>query len=186
MDKNKVLEKLFKEHYKALVIFAKNYVNDRVIAEDLVQDVFVMLHEKIEVLQIHTSIKSFLYTSVRNHAFNYLKRGKTIVFDQTLIVEDENVIGDELIEIAELSEKLYKAIQKLPSQNQKIFKLSRLEGYSNQEIADDLGLTKRTVETHISNALKKLKVLVKENNLNIFLLFFTCFYFLIVIVSNNR
>lgn len=179
---SEVLEVLFTKYYKVLVIFAKNYVNDRVVAEDIVQDVFVMMYEKSSKLKIHTSVKSFLYTSVRNHALNYLKKTKTVLFDQELIDEDIAVYDEETINVAELSEKLYKAIEKLPTQNQNIFKLSRLEGYSNQEIANELGLTKRTVETHISNALKRLKVFIKENNF----IFFTCFCFLIVLVLDNR
>ncbi len=177
-NKKETLEKLFKKYYKVLVIFAKNYVKDRSIAEDLVQDVFVMLFEKADTIQIHSSIKSFLYTSVRNHTLNYIKKTKNDIFDNEAINYDYRITDDEqIIDIAELSEKLYKAIELLPKQNKKIFKLSRLDGYTNQEIADQLGLTKRTVETHITNALKKLRELVKKNKFNFFLLFLRVFIF---------
>ncbi|WP_188112012.1 RNA polymerase sigma-70 factor [Aquimarina sp. RZ0] len=178
-DNNQALESLFKKYYKVLVIFSNNYIHDRAIAEDLVQDVFVMIFEKRETLKIHTSIKSFLYTSVRNHTLNYIKKSKSLVHHQHILNDIDAMDTDvsEMIDLAELSEKLYKAIDKLPSQNQKIFRMSKLDGYSNQEIADQLGLTKRTVETHISNALKKLKELVKKNNLIFFYFFYVFLFF---------
>lgn len=132
-------------------------------AQDITQDVFVKIYEKRQLLEIHTSLKAYLYTAVRNNCFDHLKihkihqRHKDQIKQESsdLVIED-----DDTVDQIELQDKIYKAIQTLPEQNQKIFKLSRFEAKTNQEIAELLNISKRTVETHISNALKKIKSLV--------------------------
>jgi len=66
--------------------------------------------------------------------------------------------SDKILEQTELEYELFKAIDELPEQCQRIFKLNRFDGFTNQEIADQLGISKRTVETQISKALKTLRV----------------------------
>lgn len=157
---HKAYESLFHEHFKVLVVFAKKYLNDLDVAQDITQEVFVQLYEKRESLNIHTSLKGYLYTAVKNRCLDYIKTTKIHSEHKGIIKEQlqlQPFDETDFIEEAELQEKIYKAILDLPEQNQKIFKLSRLEGKSNQEIANELGLSKRTVETHISNALKKLR-----------------------------
>ncbi len=61
---------------------------------------------------------------------------------------------------SELQAKINVAIASLPDRNREIFRLNRIDGLTNQEIADELNLSKRTVETHISNALKKIKEMI--------------------------
>ena len=158
---------MFREHFKALTIYAKRYVQDLDSAQDITQEVFVRLYEKRSTLEIHTSLKAFLYTAVRNRCLDALRSNKTHqlhkeqIKSQTEEITSFTIDQDEqLIEQTALQQKLYNAINELPEQNQKIFRLSRLEGKTNQEIADQLHLTKRTVETHISNALKKLRKII--------------------------
>ena len=70
--------------------------------------------------------------------------------------------GDAFMEEAELEMKIVQAIGQLPGQCRKIFEMSRMEGMTNSEIADDLNLSKRTVETQISKALKTLRIHLQE------------------------
>ncbi|MCK8524269.1 RNA polymerase sigma-70 factor [Aquimarina sp. D1M17] len=172
----KVFESVFKEYFKVLTIHAKKYVLDLDIAKDITQETFVKLYEKREELVIHTSLKSFLYTAVRNRCLDYIKLNKirqnhkdAIAYQSATNSEEEE--EDKEIRITELKQKIHKVIQTLPSQNQKIFMLSRFEGKTNQEIADELNISKRTVETHISNALKKIRVSVAIALLLLFLSF---------------
>ncbi len=159
----KVFESVFKQYFKVLTIYAKRYVLDLDTAQDITQEVFIKLYERKDELIIHTSLKSFLYTSVKNRCLDYIKihnirqQHKDIIQKESSILVEED---DNEIEKTELQEKIYKAIKTLPDQNQKIFMLSRFEGKTNQEIADELNISKRTVETHISNALKKIKAIV--------------------------
>lgn len=160
-----VFESLFREYFKVLTIYAKTYVKDLDLAQGLTQEVFVKLYEKKDTLNIHTSFKSFLYTSVRNQCLDYIKatkirRGhKEIIKYQNTGSEVDH--SDTVLQV-ELQEKIYQIINGLPEQRQRIFKLSRQKGKSNQEIAEMLGISKRTVETHISNAIKSLKTNLKD------------------------
>jgi len=183
----KAFNTLYNNYYKVLVVYAKQFVKDLQIAENLTQDVFVMVYEKREQLQIHTSFKAFMYTSLRNHCLNYLKKENRFSSfeDSQIKIIEENNIDDPFIKHAELAQKLHDAIHKLPKKNQQIFRMSRFEGATNEDIADNLGLTKRTVETHISNALKKLRHHLVTSKVILFFIFdfFTCI--LIFFVLHN-
>ena len=156
-------EKLFHTYFEPLSLYTNTFLKDIDLAQDIVQQMFVTLYEKREQLQIHTSIKSYLYTAVRNRAMDHLRSQKIHSLHHEKIKASQSEIDtteDEEVLRTELQQKLYHAIAQLPEQNLKIFRMSRMQGLSNQEIAEELGLTKRTVETHISNALKKLRTLV--------------------------
>ena len=146
-----------------MTLYASSYVNDVDIAKDITQDVFIKLYEKRQILQIHTSLKSYLYTSVRNRCLDHIKLHKIRELHKTQIYNSisENV-EEESTEVmqSELQAKINVAIASLPDRNREIFRLNRIDGLTNQEIADELNLSKRTVETHISNALKKIKEMV--------------------------
>lgn len=157
----RAFESVFKQYFSVLTVYAKKYVLDIDIAKDITQETFMKLYEKREELTIHTSLKSFLYAAVRNKCLDYIKVNKIrdqhkdqIKYQSSISSEDED---DERIRVTELQQKIHSILKTLPTQNQKIFMMSRIEGKSNQEIADELGLSKRTVETHISNALKRIK-----------------------------
>lgn len=165
----KAFKTIYDRYYKLLVLFCKQYVDDLSTAEDMVQDVFVNIYENRKTLSITTSFKSFLYTSVKNKALNHTKRSKKMVLNNyetnnNILLTEEDTIA---IEQLELSKKLHRAISRLPKKNQEIFKMSRFKGYTNQEIAELMQLSIRTVETHISNSIKELK-----NTLNPILIFF--------------
>lgn len=157
---DKAFEVLFKEYFKALSVYAKKYLNDLDLAQDIVQEVFVKFYEQRNSMMVHTSLKALLYQSVRNRCLDHIRS------QQTRSTHHENILmlskgadvdAVDFMEQVELEEKIYQSIAGLPEQCQVIFKLSRLEGKRNQEIADELSLSKRTVETQISNALKRLR-----------------------------
>ncbi len=153
-------EKLFEAYYQPLVVFGYKMINDMDLARDIVQEVIVNFYEKRKEIEIHTSLKSHLYQSVKNRCINHLKRESVIrvhhsnIFSETQ--ENEEMFYD-IMEETELENRIYQVIQSLPNQCRKIFEMSRFHGCSNQDIADQLSISKRTVETQISNALKKLK-----------------------------
>lgn len=160
-NNEKAFESVFKKYFSVLTMYAKKYVMDFDVAKDITQDTFIKFYEKREDIEIHTSLKSFLYTSVRNKCLDHIKLNKIrdqhkdqIKYQASISSEDEDA---EHIKRTELQEKIYKILKTLPTKNQKIFMMSRIQGKTNQEIADELGLTKRTVETHISNALKRIR-----------------------------
>jgi RNA polymerase sigma-70 factor (ECF subfamily) len=130
-------ENYYKEHYKLFFLAACNYFKDTGLAEEIVNDVFVKLWEIADTIQIETSLKSYIYRAVVNRSLNdtYELKG----------MEDN-----------ELKISLYKAIDQLPEQCQKVFRMSRFEELKQQEIADQLGISIKTVKNHITHALKQL------------------------------
>ncbi len=162
---DKAFEILFREHFKALSIYALRYTQDIDVAQDLTQEVYLKLFEQRENLEIHTSLKSFLYTSVRHRCMDYLRAQKVRSEHSEKVLREEknrDVDDSDWIAQSELQEKIYEAVHQLPEKSRNIFRLSRFEGKKNQEIADELGISKRTVETQISNALKRLKRILSD------------------------
>lgn len=151
-------EKLFEDHYLGLCLYAKKIVADVDQARDIVQDVFVTLYDTRHTITIKSSVKSYLYKAVRNASLNHLKQSDTRnahheYLRYRLPEEDDQ---DQMIRI-ELEEKILEAIQGLPAKCRRIFEMNRFEGKKNKEIAEILGLSIRTVETQVSNALKILR-----------------------------
>ncbi len=153
---------IFDRYYTPLTLFAARFITDPDAASDVVQNLFVSLYEKRDSLQI-SSLKSFLFSSVRNACLNTLKHEKIkrsyesdSLADASELAPDADA-ADNLIQQAEAQAKIAAALAQLPAQCQRIFALSRFDGLSNQEIADKLCISKRTVETQVSNALKALR-----------------------------
>jgi RNA polymerase sigma-70 factor (family 1) len=154
-------EVLFNEYYKVLTIFANKYLRDIEASKELVQDLFVHLYERRENLDINSSLKSYLFRSTHNRCINLLNAQKI----RLKYAEHMNFIADvkdnsleNQVNSIELEHAIYKAISDLPPKCRSIFKMNRFEGLSNTEIADKLKLSKRTVETQISKALKILRI----------------------------
>lgn len=153
-------EVLFKQYFQGLSVYAKRFLNDLDLAQDIVQEVFVKFYEQKDTLVVHSSLKALLYQSVRNRSLDYIRSRQTRSTHHEYILnmsQGQDVDGSDFMEQVELEERIYKSIADLPEQCRVIFRMSRLEGKRNQEIADELQLSKRTVETQISNALKRLR-----------------------------
>lgn len=151
---------IFENYYQLLVVFAKKYLNDLDLSKGIVQDFFVRFYEKREEIEIKTSLKSYLYLSVRNTCLNYIEKKniqnrhhQNIQYTSTELSEEVA----EKIETTEIEHEIFKHIEDLPDQCKRIFKMSRVDSKKNQEIADELKISKRTVETQISKALKILR-----------------------------
>ena len=153
-------EEVFKEYYTQLSYFAFQFVNDKAVAEDLVQDAFVSYWNCARQVSDHPkAIKDFLYTAVRNSSLNHLKHRKVqekyfrLRNDQSF--EDQKVL-DSIIK-AETMANLYLAVMKLPEGSRRVFLLAYFEGLSNPEIAEQLDISINTVRNHKQNGLKILK-----------------------------
>ena len=151
-----LVKSYYQSYFRRMVLLGNEYVRDMDVAQDLVQDVFVALMKK-ETEEIRNP-EAYFFTAVRQKCLDYLKT-KTIHLrhhDQILHLSSDEFY-EQTLENVELEAYLMKLIDDLPEQNRKIFKMSRFEAQSNEEIAKLLNVSKRTVETHISKALKKLR-----------------------------
>ncbi len=158
-QKPEAYEMLFRGYFKALTVFANKVVQDLDLSQDLVQEVFIKLYEKKDELHLRGSLKSFLFQSVRNRCIDHVRsqKAKQSHHEHLINVSDSSYTND-LVEQTEFEMHVYDSIKSLPEQCQLIFKMNRFDGKKNQEIADELNISKRTVETQISKALKKLRV----------------------------
>ncbi len=155
---------LFNHFYQGLCLFAKQFVEHNTDAEGIVQDIFVSIWENRAKLEIKKSFKSYLFTSVKNRCLDKLKHKKIQEKYKTgflqRIENEENYY--DLFVISELREIINSSIDALPAACQKIFKMSRFDSMSHQQIADELNLSVRTVNTQISKAIKTLRVQLKD------------------------
>lgn len=151
--------RLFQEYYRPLSVFAFKYVHDLDTAREIVQDLFVSIFESRNSLVITTSLKSYLYRSVRNRCLNHIKhRGveKKHMDQMELENESSNDVEDRIME-TELEHRIFQIVSDLPTKCREIFLMSRVKGLKNREIADQVDISIRTVEKQISNALKVLR-----------------------------
>jgi RNA polymerase sigma-70 factor (ECF subfamily) len=158
-------ELLFHYYYPGLVVYSAQFTADQDEAEEIVQDFFFRLWQKHHQLIAGDSLKSLFFTSIRNSSFNFLKHKK---IEERYLKELAAISGrhlaydPDLYVLSELQEKIRSSIETLPEQCRKIFVMNRIQGMKNEEIALELNLSKRTVETQISKALKVLKVQLKD------------------------
>jgi RNA polymerase sigma-70 factor (ECF subfamily) len=161
-DSEKEFEQLFKEHFKNLYAYAFTILKNEAIAEEIVQNVFYKIWEKKVPDTIETSLKAYLYKAVYHESLNYLKHQKIKARYQLYVMHQTNNHNDQgasrKILVKELEEKIRDAMNALPQQCRTIFQLSRFEGLKYQEIADQLGISIKTVENQMGKALKQLRV----------------------------
>lgn len=158
-------EGLFKSHFAELTLYAMRFVRGMENAEEIVQDIFFNLWNNREKLNVNTSIKSYLYRSVKNTCLNVLKHQKVEDRYQKYLsreLQGEEMNADNWMVESELSDKISKAIDKLPPERKKVFVLSRFEELKYKEIAEKLNISIKTVETQMGKALKFLREELKD------------------------
>ncbi|CDD95026.1 rNA polymerase sigma-70 factor [Bacteroides intestinalis CAG:315] len=163
---------IYTSYYKKSFFFAKSYVHDDLAAEDIASESLIKLWEKLKTEKIDY-IEPLLLTILKNKALDYLKHEevKRTAFESmadwhqqelsirisTLESCDPNeIFSDEVESIIRETLKL------LPEQTRRIFLLSRFENKSNKEIAEQMGISIKGVEYHISKALKALRITLKD------------------------
>ncbi len=157
-------ESLFHQYYGYLCLYAAKILNNPETAEEIVQDFFVRLWEKREQLSIDSSIKNYLFRSIKNLCINFIQHDKVKArHAQMVISETENITAyDEQFIEPDLAEKIEESIQSLPEKRREIFRLSREEGLKYREIAERLNVSVKTVETQMSLAIKTLREMLKN------------------------
>ena len=129
------------------------------VAEDLAQDVFIIIWEKREKLVAVKSINSYIYRIAKNVTLNYIEHQyvEKKYMEQYVNEEDvgQSIEEDLLARETELLVQL--TVNNMPSQRKKIYRMSREEGLKNDEIAEKLNISKKTVENHLNIALKEIR-----------------------------
>lgn len=165
---------IFERYWSAVYSASFHYIKDAEICSEITHDIFLNIWNRRQSLDIH-SIKAYLTSSARYHVYKREKRVRSIDLKYV-----ENYIGvnesstqntaEEHINCNELKTKINSYLEELPHRCREIFLLSREEHLSNDEIANRLSISKRTVENQITNALKHLRISLKH--LGIIMIFF--------------
>lgn len=158
-------ESLFKSFFAELSVYATRFVEDMENAEEIVQDIFFNLWNNRAKLNINTSIKAYLYTTVRNTCLNLIKHKKVEskyreYFSRQL--HEDELRPEDWMEGNELQEKINSALEQLPPERKKVFMMSRFENLKYKEIAEKLNISIKTVENQMGKALKFLREELKD------------------------
>jgi len=163
---------LFREYYVSLCAYSRRYVGRKDIAEEIVSDTFLKIWDNRKRLEINTSVKAYLFHAVCNNSLNYLRKLKTEnnlgeYFRET---SSENIgfevsledIEERSLMMENMSLKIGEAVNLLPEQQQRAFRLKRLEGKKTKEVAEIMGLSVKTIEMHLSKATLHLRQNLKD------------------------
>ena len=172
---NSQFEHLFKLHFVPLCKYAHQYVPDVDTAQDICQKVFIALWEKREQIDPKKSIKSYLFTAVRNRCLNYIrdnKKYRSQVLD--LDCGDFDIVNteEEDYDLEALQARIKTALETLPEKCRLVFEMSRFQNMKYREIVEELNIAQKTVEAHMSKAMKLLRIQLKDYTLGLILLFF--------------
>ena len=161
-DDENAFKTLFCQFFSPLCIFAHRYIERWETCEDVVQESFLKIWENRKSIRIETSARNFLVTSVRNNCIDYLRKQELeLAWKQWKISKGDEPSGD-IYSIVELRTMLSEALDKLPENTRLIFEKNRFEGKKYTEIAEEQQISVKTVEAHISKALKILRVELKD------------------------
>ena len=154
----KAIDLLFDKYYSSLCQTSLRIVKDSQTAEDIVQELFLWLWKNRETLTINLSLQVYLKRAAINRSINKLRNQRTILSEEVDIQQvDEQLSAQESLEYQELSTVILEHIAALPPQCQIAFRKSRFEDMTYQQIADEMGLSIKTVGNHISKALQILR-----------------------------
>lgn len=162
---SKEYKSLFDKLYTSLCVFANSYIGDLEVSKDVVQDVFIKIWEDKIEFQNENTIKSYLYTSVKNKSLDYLKSKRVKTTDHLSTGEMEKLETEPFflreVVIVETSSIIENAINTLPKKCAQIIRLS-IKDFTNAEIAEELDISINTVKTQKKIAYKRLKPLLKD------------------------
>ncbi|RMG66948.1 MAG: RNA polymerase sigma-70 factor [Bacteroidetes bacterium] len=156
-DDYQAFEVLFHRYQPSLRLYALKLSSSEILAEEIVSDVFIKIWKSRQQLELRGSLRSYLFTAIRNQSLDYLRRRQRDRMVQPTCSFPDNACEDaspeDMIIYHETLEKVEAAISALPPQGQYIFRLSRDEGLKYREIAERLNLSIKTVETHMRRSL---------------------------------
>lgn len=173
-------ENLYRSFYPKLSYFSGQYLLDADAAKNIAQDVFTELWEKRATLQNDTNIQAWLFSVTKNKSLKQISKERSkqkytdYVKIRQLDISYQSLAGFNTDNFAfeELQQKVELALAKLSLPVRAVFEKSRFEDKKNREIAEELGISIKTVEAHISKALKLLRIELKDYLPLLYMLFF--------------
>lgn len=150
----------------SLGMYALRIVGNPDDAEDLVENTFMKAWQAIQNGKNPDNFKSYMYLLVRNECIDFLRK-KKIIADVSEIPD----VGEETIDTSERDARIWKAIDELPEKCRDIFLMSKRDGFSNEEIADELDISIKTVKNQMTKAYSRLRESLSSGHKPFFLPF---------------
>ena len=152
---------MFETYFTPLCRFIYLYLDDSEVAEELAMDIFIYLWENRETFHIQLSLKAYLFQAARNKCLNELRKKK-----ETVSIDDAELSGLNTdvssLETEELYRLIHEAILALPEKCRRVFVLSRQESLTNQEIAQKLDISVKTIKNQIWASLQRLRKCLEQ------------------------
>ena len=150
---------IFRRYYPPLVRFGVRFVADADISAEIVQDLFVKLWSNREKLSFNSSFESYMLRSVRNSAITYINKERSHAEANLKVYTEEADANDpsETLQSNNLEESYRRVLATMPEKRREVFLASRFEGLKYAEIAEKMGMSQKTVEAHMSAAIKQLR-----------------------------
>ena len=158
----------FDQHYQRLCSYAFSFLKDEDSCEDIVQDIFIKIWLNRQDLIGSEQLKFYVFSAVRNNCLTRLQKNKKY---RVVEINDEDEAGEIIIKLdpedekANPTELIAKALDRLPPKCREVFLLSRIGNLTYLQIADNLGISIKTVENQMGKALKILRNFAKENRI---------------------
>lgn len=162
-DDESAFRTLFFQFFSPLCVFAHRYIERRETCEDIVQETFFKIWKNRKGIEINTSTRNFLLTSVRNSCIDYLRKQETEQnWQQREIAKSSAYTNDDLYSVVELEQMLNAALAKLPDKVRVVFEQNRFDGKTYSEIALEHQISVKTVEAYMTKALKHLRIELRD------------------------
>lgn len=177
MDEKSAVDDLFIYYYPRLYHFSKSILKIENGIDDLLQEVFVKIWINRHKISNSNTFNAFIFTITKHEVLNLIRanlRDQTFRNELYLRSVAEEYHTENTLEFEEIKSGIEKIVASLPEKRKQVYCLSRNEGLSNREIAHQLNISEKTVEDHITHAIKKIKKTMKEMGI-ISLLYFYLF-----------
>lgn len=161
-------KKIFDIHYLPLCMYSLRLIGNKEEAEDIVVRSFSSAFEKMSAGKEISDLKSYLYISTRNLSYSYLRDSSHC--DSHVPTDDMKEVAEEEIDTSERDARLWNAIKSLPERCRIVFLMSKRDGYSNSEIAEELGISVKTVENQMTKAFSRLRESLAPKGRKVFFL----------------
>jgi RNA polymerase sigma-70 factor (family 1) len=166
----KAFEEIYERYWLKLYKTAHNRIKSPNDAKDIVQDLFISFWMKKELLEINSSLSSYLFAALKYKIINYIEanlvKSHYLNSINKAVIDIDNHTNEEL-KYKELQEILESGINKLSPKVKEVFELSRKEQMSNKEIAHRLNISHQTVKNQISKAIKTLRVHLNNSSFSL-------------------
>ena len=161
-DDVRAFDTLYARYFGKLYNHAYEKLHERFLAQEVVQDLFVSFWQNRHKIEVHTSLASYFFVAIRYLIINQYK--KQMIYEKNIanMSLKQNQVTDEVnewLDFKDLQTEYHSALAELPEKCREVFTMSR-NGATNKEIAEALNISSKTVEQHITKALRTLRVLL--------------------------